>query len=298
MSHADRRTRSQAPTTRLPTTYPLGEFLGENRQWQIEHVFANHPERYESEAPDPATFRALRGRIGVLLLLPSSDNASYNDLAFSDKIAYCSRQNQLAAILAPASRQRNPRLKAFTKKYELGGLLHDYGSSPRLNAIVEGRGSLYRELCRCVWSSQELGLTLPWPRTSANREDIASRTGTRPEGIVAPASDALAPQRRGGITQLSQLIEAGVLADGAPLQAQDSDRTYTAVITNGRIELPTGDSYRLPDQAAATVRGRKNVSGMSFWRAERRPGEWISLRDVFDEAKRQGRIRTKRGQSR
>ncbi|OLT12372.1 hypothetical protein BJF78_03900 [Pseudonocardia sp. CNS-139] len=82
---------------------PLAEFLGESRRWQIEHVFANHPERYEREVPDPATFRALRGRIGVLLLLPSSDNASYNDLAFGDKIAYYSRQNQLAAILAPGA---------------------------------------------------------------------------------------------------------------------------------------------------------------------------------------------------
>ncbi|GAA1329193.1 hypothetical protein GCM10009610_66240 [Pseudonocardia xinjiangensis] len=89
-----------------------------------------------------------------------------------------------------------------------------------------------------------------------------------------------------------------MLADGAPLRAQDGDRAHTAVVTGGRIELSTGDSYRLPDEAGAVVRGRKYVSGMSFWLAERRPGEWVSLRDVFDEAKRQGQIRTRRGRSR
>lgn len=276
---------------------PLAEFLGDGRQWQIEHVFANHPERYEREVPDPATFRALRARVGVLLLLPSSDNASYNDLAFGDKIAYYSRQNQLAAILAPASRQRNPRLRAFTKKYELEPLLHDYGSSPQLVAVVEGRGRLYGELCRCVWSSQELGLPLPWRRTTANFGASATRTGVQSTGDVF-AGEGPIPRRRGGVTQLSQLIEAGVIAVDAPLRAQDGDRMYTAVVNDGRIELPTGDSYRLPDEAAAVVRGKKNVSGMSFWLAERRPGEWISLRQVFDQAKRQGRIRTKRGRPR
>jgi hypothetical protein len=99
----------------------------------------------------------------------ASESCCYNDLPFGDKIGYYSRQNQLAAILAPASRERHPRLKAFTKKYELGGLFHDYGSSPRLHHIVEGRGKLYRELCRCVWSSHELGLTLPWPRAAPAR---------------------------------------------------------------------------------------------------------------------------------
>jgi hypothetical protein len=237
---------------------PLAEFLGESRRWQIEHVFANHPERYEREVPDPATFRALRGRIGVLLLLPSNDNASYNDLAFGDKISYYSRQNQLAAILTPGSRQRNPRLKTFTKKYGLESLLHDYGSSPRLVAVVEGRGRLYRELCRCVWSSQELDLPLPWPRVSADFEEVATRTGLRPDGNVTTADGAV-PRRRGGTTQLSQLIEAGVLADGAPLRAQDGDRAHTAVVTGGRIELSAGDSYRLPDEAAAVVRGKKTV---------------------------------------
>ncbi|OLT12373.1 hypothetical protein BJF78_03905 [Pseudonocardia sp. CNS-139] len=128
-------------------------------------------------------------------------------------------------------------------------------------------------------------------------EEVAGRAGTRPDSDVT-VGDVQVPPRRGGTTQLSQLIEAGVLAEGAPLRAQDGDRTLTALVAGGRIALPTGDSYRLPDQAAAVVRGKKNVSGMSFWLAERRPGEWISLRDIFDEAKRQGRIRTKGGRSR
>jgi hypothetical protein len=71
-------------------------------------VFANHPERYSDEIPDPDTFRSLRARLGVLLLLPSSDNASFNDAPYDEKINYYSRHNRLAAILDPNSQRRNP----------------------------------------------------------------------------------------------------------------------------------------------------------------------------------------------
>jgi hypothetical protein len=90
------------------------------------------------------------------------------------------------------------------------------------------------------------------------------------------------------------MIEAGVLADGAPLRAEEGGVTHMATIKDGHIQLPTGDTYRLPDEAAATVRGKKNISGMSFWHAESHPGEWIPLRVLFDEAKRQGRMKAKR----
>lgn len=48
-------------------------YLDSPYPWQVEHVFANHPERYSAEIPDPGTFRSLRARLGVLLLLPSSE---------------------------------------------------------------------------------------------------------------------------------------------------------------------------------------------------------------------------------
>lgn len=66
------------------------------------------------------------------------------------------------------------------------------------------------------------------------------------------------------------------------------------MIEVGRIRLPSGDSYRLPDDAAAVVSGRKKVSGMKFWLADIGADEWMPLRDVYDTAKRQGRLRSGR----
>jgi hypothetical protein len=114
--------------------------------WQVEHVFANHPERYSAEIPDPDTFRSLRARLGVLLLLPSSDNASFNDAPYDEKISYYSRHNRLAAILDPNSQRRNPSVRNFVTKNGLGSLFHSFGDHPEMTVVVDSRGLLYQEL--------------------------------------------------------------------------------------------------------------------------------------------------------
>ena len=66
------------------TTTAVQQYLSRERTWQIEHVFANHPERHAAEV-DGLTFRLARNRIGGLGLLPASDNASVRDLPFAEK---------------------------------------------------------------------------------------------------------------------------------------------------------------------------------------------------------------------
>ena len=53
--------------------------------YEVEHIWANHPERHEDEFAHPNDFTEYRNRIGGLLLLPKSFNASYGDKTYADK---------------------------------------------------------------------------------------------------------------------------------------------------------------------------------------------------------------------
>jgi hypothetical protein len=266
--------------------------------WQVEHVFANHPERYSAEIPDPVTFRSLRARLGVLLLLPPSDNASFNDAPYDEKIGYYSRHNRLAAILDPKNLQRNPTVRSFITKNGLANVFHGFGDHPEMTAVVESRGLLYQELCRQVWSDEAVGLPIPKtgvkPKAQAQPETAApSQTATPASVITVPAEKATEPSRTsaGNATQISKLVRAKVLGPETKLQGTHNGTTYTAhVDADGRIRLASGDHYRKPDDAARVAVGVARVSGMAFWHVDGPAGRLVSLRDVFAQAQKNGQL--------
>jgi len=51
--------------------------------YEVEHIWADHPERHQDEFGHPTDFAEYRNRIGGLLLLPKSFNASYGDMPYS-----------------------------------------------------------------------------------------------------------------------------------------------------------------------------------------------------------------------
>ena len=63
-----------------------GFAVGEHIPYQIEHLFANKPERHRKEVPDPLQFRSLRNQLGGLVLLPNSDNASLGAMPLDEKV--------------------------------------------------------------------------------------------------------------------------------------------------------------------------------------------------------------------
>jgi len=266
--------------------------------WQVEHVFANHPERYSAEIPDPVTFRSLRARLGVLLLLPSSDNASFNDAPYDEKIGYYSRHNRLAAILDPTSQRRNPSVRNFVTKNGLGTLFHGFGDHPEMMVVVESRGLLYQELCRQVWSAEAVGLPVPktelQPKIQTQPEMAAlSQAAVPARPTTAQATKAAAPRKTssGPPTQISKLVQAKVLSPETKLQGTHHGTTYTAHIdADGRIRLASGDHYRKPDDAARIAVGIKNISGMAFWHVDDNNGQQVSLKDVFTQAQKNGRL--------
>ena len=121
-------------------------------RYEVEHIWANHADRHEDEFPHPADFREHRNRIGGLLLLPRSFNASYGDLTYEEKLPYYNTQNLLVRSLHPLAYEHNP---GFTKFVDESGL--PFRSHEQFKrAESELRGELYRQLAEHIWNPDHL----------------------------------------------------------------------------------------------------------------------------------------------
>ena len=100
-----------------------------------------HPERHRDEFAHPADFAEYRNRIGGLLLLPKSFNASYGDKPYAEKREHYFGQNLLAQSLHETAYEHNP---GFRKFRERGPML--YMSRRHRDFRCPERG---RSHCRC-----------------------------------------------------------------------------------------------------------------------------------------------------
>lgn len=120
--------------------------------YEIEHIWANHPERHTDEFTHASDFDAYRNRIGGLLLLPKSFNASYGDLPYPEKREHYLKQNLLAQTLHEAGYEKNPGLAQFIKSSGL-----PFHAHPQFNkADLDERGTLYRQLAERIWDPANL----------------------------------------------------------------------------------------------------------------------------------------------
>jgi hypothetical protein len=118
------------------------------KRYEIEHIWANHPERHQDEFTHPSDFAATRNRIGGLLLLPKSFNASYGDLPYEEKLPHYFGQNLLARSLHPKCYENNP---GFLRFVEQTGLPFKPMASFRA-AEIEERSQLYLKLAEHIWN--------------------------------------------------------------------------------------------------------------------------------------------------
>ena len=120
--------------------------------YQIEHLWANHPDRHTSEFGSPSEFDVYRNRIGGLVLLPAPHNASYSDMIYSDKVEHYSKENLLACSLLPIAYKNNPGFSQFLKATGLS-------FKPMLEfrkGDLDERQKLYMELANLCWSPDRL----------------------------------------------------------------------------------------------------------------------------------------------
>lgn len=120
--------------------------------YQIEHIWANHFDRHTDEFDHVADFEEYRNRIGGLLLLPKSFNASFGDMEYSQKREHYLRQNLLAASLHENCYSRNPGFIRFIENAELPFQQH----TDFKKADLDERQKLYLELAEKVWDPERL----------------------------------------------------------------------------------------------------------------------------------------------
>jgi hypothetical protein len=120
--------------------------------YEVEHIWADHADRHSDEFQHPADFAEYRNRIGGLLLLPKSFNASYGDLPYHEKVLHYPKQNLLAQSLNPAAYEHDPGFRSFREESGLPFRTHPEFKKADLDA----RQSLYQNLAEQIWSSENL----------------------------------------------------------------------------------------------------------------------------------------------
>jgi hypothetical protein len=120
--------------------------------FEIEHIWANHPERHEDEFRHPSDFHEYRNRFGDLLLMPKSFNASYGDMPYSEKRPHYNSQNLLARSLCDEAYDHNPGFLRFLRESGL-----QFRPHPEFKkADLDSRQTLYRQLAERIWDSSRL----------------------------------------------------------------------------------------------------------------------------------------------
>jgi hypothetical protein len=131
----------------------FSEYIAEGRnRYEIEHIWADHPERHTDEFTHAADFAEYRNRIGGLLLLPKSINGSYGDLIYTDKLPHYIGQNLLAKSLHQDCYRHNPGFIRFKDEKQL--LFKAYPEFKKKD--LDERQELYRKLSELIWSPERL----------------------------------------------------------------------------------------------------------------------------------------------
>jgi uncharacterized protein with ParB-like and HNH nuclease domain len=124
---------------------------GRKDGYEVEHIWADHWEQHKDEFNHQADFDEYRNRLGGLLLLPKTFNASYGDLTYAKKLPHYLKQNLLAQSLNPNAYDRNPPL---TKLIQTG--LPFVGHTQFRKADIEARQKLYIGIAKQVWNPDRL----------------------------------------------------------------------------------------------------------------------------------------------
>ncbi|MBY8872703.1 DUF262 domain-containing protein [Micromonospora sp. PLK6-60] len=263
----------------------MARYLDKDEPYEIEHIWANKFERYQPEARTEAAFRVHRNRVGALLLLRKSYNASYQDAPYEQKVEWYRGQNHLTASLHQVTHQRNkPFTEGVIKRYNLGKLFHpmpDFGL-----AAIDVRQRLYERLCEIIWDPEKLGFILPpgtLPASSAPAE-------TPPELPLQQVPTRVSRRTRayfGGVT-VARLVSVGALNVDEELVLTYKRVAHTARISRGgQIQLDGGEVFESPSPAGSTVTGKATINGWSAWKV-RRNGKLVPLFDIRAEALRRG----------
>lgn len=124
--------------------------------YEVEHIWADHPERHEDEFSHASDFEEYRNRIGGLLLLPKSFNASLGDLPYAEKREHYLKRDLLAQSLHEKAYQRSPGFVRFVNESGLPFKAH-----PEFKKVdLDARHELYKVLAEAIWNPERLSQEL------------------------------------------------------------------------------------------------------------------------------------------
>lgn len=120
--------------------------------FEIEHILADHYERFTDEYTDQDDFKRWRNSVGALLLLHKSINASLNDATYEYKLKkYCSNEGNIyTESLGDSAYQNNPGFNRFITENHLG--FKPYAQFGK-NEITE-RTAVLADLMKLVWNDE------------------------------------------------------------------------------------------------------------------------------------------------
>ena len=120
--------------------------------YEIEHIWANHYDRFTEEFDQQNDFDTHRNYIGGLLLLPKKINASLNDMDYAEKLPHFLKTNALAQSLHEMFYKKNPGFRQTITKHGLPFRAHEEFRK----ADLKERSKLYCQLAALIWSPDRL----------------------------------------------------------------------------------------------------------------------------------------------
>lgn len=155
---------------------------GRARPFEIEHIWADHYDRYRELFSHPSEFETERNRLGGLILLQSGLNQSLGDADYERKReAYISKgENLLARSLHPAAYKNNPGFRALIARTGL-----PFSAYERFGLDEQGeRQELYIRLAEWIWNPSRLDLDGEKPPVHepiVDPEEAGLKLAERPE---------------------------------------------------------------------------------------------------------------------
>ena len=121
-------------------------------KYDVEHIWANHPELHEEEFSHEIEFQEYRNRIGGLLLLPPKRNKVFSDLPYEKKLERYLEENLLAQSLHERTYERDPNFREFIQRGHLS-----FRSCPNFKkSDLDDRQKLYQQLAKRIWNPERL----------------------------------------------------------------------------------------------------------------------------------------------
>ena len=156
----------------------FAEYVDRHRRhpYEVEHIWANHYERYLDEFPSEHEFQEHRNLMGGLVLLPKDFNASFGDLPYSEKLPQYNAQNILVRSLHPLAYENNPSFLRVKSEANLPFKPYPEAYGP---IAIEERQELYWQLCERIWDPAAIGL----PESSPDALVVESAEDTFGEGV-------------------------------------------------------------------------------------------------------------------